>query len=72
MHGLIAFFALLFSTPHAPVVRCNRFLESPGKAIPLNELAPSRVEIAQLRAGSVYAGRGCLSCRRTKFTSNGR
>ena len=64
MHTLIVFFTFLFSMSHAASIRHSLSTQT----VPTTELTPSRIDIAQLRSGSVYAGTGCLNCRRTNVT----
>ena len=63
MQILFAFFVALLSASHTTSVNHSQPIE-----VAISRLAPSRYEIAQLRAGSVYAGSGCISCRRTNIT----
>jgi hypothetical protein len=67
MQILFAFFAALLSASHAASVNHSQPIE-----VAISRPAPSRYEIAQIRAGSVYAGHGCISCRRTNTTYNAR
>jgi hypothetical protein len=67
MQILFAFFAALVSASHTTSISHSQPIE-----VSMSRSAPSRAEIAQIRAGSVYAGSGCISCRRTNTTSNAR
>ena len=63
MQILFAFFAALTSASHTTSINHSQPIE-----VAISRSAPSRAEIAQLRAGTVYAGSGCISCRRTNVT----
>jgi hypothetical protein len=71
VHSIVAFFVLLFSSHSAPA-RQTPFVEHNPPVFETSEYTPSRTDIAQQRAASIYAGSGCNSCRRTTVTSSER
>ena len=71
MHSIVAFFVLLFSS-HAAPVQPTPFVDHNPPVFETAEYTPTRTEIAQRRAASIYAGSGCTNCRRTTVTSSER
>ena len=71
MHSIVAFFVLLFSS-HAAPVQPTPFVDRNPPVFETAEYTPTRTEIAQRHAASIYAGSGCTNCRRTTVTSSER
>ena len=71
MHSIVAFFVLLFSSHTAPAPQ-TPFVEHNPPVFQTAEYTPTRTEIAQRHAASIYAGSGCTNCRRTTVTSSER
>jgi len=72
MQAITAFFAIVFSMFQAASIRRSLSIQPDPHIAEKSEPAPSRAEIAQLRAGSIYAEIRCTDCQKTNVTSNAR
>jgi hypothetical protein len=72
MQTIIAFFAIVFSMFQAASIRRSLAIQPDPHIAQMSEPVPSRAEIAQIRAGSIYAEIRCSDCQKTNVTYHAR